>query len=512
MEIICTRPNCTQPRNFFSVDRESELRTVKQRYCRTCGMELLLADRYLPIELLGQGGFGAAYLARDRYQPNLPLCVVKQFKPSTELSDRAREAAQQLFIREATVLADLGQKHPQIPNLYAFFTPIVPNIERTGEEQYFYLAQEFIDGQNLEQEVEVEGIFSESKVTNVLTEMLKILKFVHGQHIIHRDIKPDNIMRDRQGVLYLLDFGAVKQIATGSGNQKKTTSIYSAGYAPPEQVSGLQIYPATDLYALAVTCLNLLTGKPVEELYDLESNTWQWNQFVPHISDRLKQILDRMLLPSPAQRFQSASSVLEALATSSVNKGSNSAPAKFSSPPQPQPTLIPKSNQSDRSSQPKPLVSFAPPAHNVPPAFDNVNIPIVPAVPNPKLTLPIRKKRKKRPFTRTDILFFAGFTGFEGSLIYLGLTNWLSPSAESLAVVMAMLGIIIFVLYRRVFKQIDLLIIAAISAGIVAFVPKLQGSLSAPIVLIVAIFSAAMAIAITVFWRWGYKLFSRLSN
>ncbi|MGL5079074.1 MAG: protein kinase domain-containing protein, partial [Waterburya sp.] len=265
MEIICTRPGCTNPRNFFGdLDSEAKIRTVQQRYCKTCGMPLILADRYLPSKLLGQGGFGTAFLARDRYKPKMSLCVVKQFQPANNLDAQEMAVAQNLFQREAIVLEELGHKHPQIPDLYAFFTPIVPNPQRTGEEQYFYLAQEFIDGQDLETELEVKGKFSEAEIEEILTAMLKVLVFVHDNNTIHRDIKPSNIMRNKQGVLYLLDFGSVKQIAAGGVNQRRSTGIYSMGFAPPEQMAGAEVYPSTDLYALAVTCINLLTGEAVE--------------------------------------------------------------------------------------------------------------------------------------------------------------------------------------------------------------------------------------------------------
>nr|WP_322506308.1 protein kinase [Chroococcidiopsis cubana] len=82
---------------------------------------------------------------------------------------------------------------------------------------------------------------------------------------IHRDIKPSNIIRDRHGKLYLLDFGAVKQVTSQAGGaQSASTGIYSMGFAPPEQVSGGEVYPSTDLYALAVTAVNLLTGKNLQ--------------------------------------------------------------------------------------------------------------------------------------------------------------------------------------------------------------------------------------------------------
>ncbi len=314
MEIICTRPGCTKPRNFFSdLDDEAKIRTVQQRYCTNCGMPLFLADRYIPSKLLGKGGFGAAFLARDRYKPKMPWCAIKQFQPSGDLKANELVIAQNLFQREAVVLEELGNKHPQIPALYAFFTPIVPNAQRTGEEQYFYLAQEYIDGEDLETELATKGKFSETEVREILIEVLKILEFVHDNNTIHRDIKPSNIMRHKQGTLYLLDFGAVKQVAVGGGNNQKSTGIYSMGFAPPEQISGSQVYPSTDIYALAVTCITLLTARPVEELYDSFNSHWIWQDFAPQTSKALAAILNRMLLPTPAERFQSATEALAAL-------------------------------------------------------------------------------------------------------------------------------------------------------------------------------------------------------
>jgi len=317
-------------------------------------------------------------------------------------------------------------------------------------------------------------------------------------------------MRNKQGELYLLDFGAVKQIAVCGGNCKKSTGIYSRGFAPPEQMSGFQVYPSTDIYALAVTCLNLLTGKPVEELYDPFNNAWQWHQFAPNISDRLQQIVDRMLLPTPALRFSSAGEALNALATAQPNKISSSTSAKFSSLPQVPQTFAHQPSQPNQPNQPnQPIISSPFSTPNVSFALD-VNIPIVPAVPNPKLATFTRKKRKKRPLSLIEVISTVAFAGFEGALIFIGMTSWLAPSAESIGIVGALMGGIMFFLYRRAFKQIDLLIIATISTGVVAFVPKFQGSLNAPTVVSIAFCSAAVAIAATVVCRWGYKLLSRL--
>ena len=165
MKVYCTRPGCSRPQNYFGDLHDSAtLKTVQQKYCTTCGMLLILVGRYLPLKLLGQGGFGAAFLARDRYTPGMRYCVVKQFKPSSDLTQTQLEVAQNLFEREAEVLEELGSQHDQIPDLFAFFDLTVPSLQPPKQEQFFYLVQEFIDGQNLEQELQEQGKFSESQV------------------------------------------------------------------------------------------------------------------------------------------------------------------------------------------------------------------------------------------------------------------------------------------------------------------------------------------------------------
>ena len=468
MEIICTRPDCTNPHNYFSdLDREDEIRIVQQRYCTSCNMPLLLADRYIPSKLLGKGGFGAAFLACDRYKPNLPLCVVKQFQPLGNLDVYELHKAQELFQREAEVLEKLGSKHPQIPHLYAFFTPIVPNDRGTGDKRYFYLAQEFIDGQDLQAELKAKGTFSEAEVVEILTEVLKILQFVHDNNVIHRDIKPSNIMRSKQGVLYLLDFGAVKQVAV-SGNKKISgnTCIYSEGFAPPEQMSGLEIYPCTDIYALAVTCITLLTNKPVEELFDSFNNRWNWHNFAPDTSNSLTAIFNKMLSRTPADRFQSATEALNALTLESVTSDSTS-------------------NSND---------SVSPLSSTPVPTTKTISSPLI--------------RRNRSSFSLVEIFAGAAFTGFVGALLYVGLTGALSVSGVSLGIWGMTMGGIIFALYRRIIEKFDLIVFAGISAVIIAFVPGLQ-NIALSSVFIIAVISAAVAIAVTAFFRLVYLLLSR---
>ena len=466
MEIFCTRPKCPRPLNTFTdLDDPPTLKTISQKYCTSCGMPLILGARYLTMRLLGQGGFGAAFLAKDRYTPTQRLCVVKQFQPSGDLSPQALEIAHQLFEREAEVLEQLGRRHEQIPDLYAFFPLIVPKTGSNQSDQFFYLVQEFIDGQTLEEELIQKKSFSETEVKAILENLLNVLAFVHDNGSIHRDIKPSNIMRDSKGQLYLLDFGAVKQV-TG-GMQGSSTGIYTAGYAPPEQMKGSQVYPSSDLYALAATCVHFLTGKPVEDLYDSYSNTWKWKASVPKISDRLTAILERMLLPAPQDRFESAADVLEALHQPNI-------PA----PPSPQ-TLV---------QQPT-----APPPVSV--------------APSGRFSLP-------------EILGSAAFTGFEGSLLAIALKSFLPTVADGIivAVVVGLMAGLVFILNRRLLEGKDLPVFAVISLLLIMFVPPLHRGLSSGIfgfstlisIAFIAIVSALVAVAITTFFRLIYQLFSLL--
>ena len=162
-------------------------------------MELILRGRYLPVGLLGKGGFGTAFLARDFDSPTQRKCVVKLFQPPVTLTPQQLATAQRLFAKEAIVLERLGLQHPQIPNLYAYFPLLVTNPLNNQSEELFYLVQEFIDGDDLEKILDKQGKFSEDDVIKVLRAMLDVLGFVHRNGAIHRDVKPSNIMQGKDG-------------------------------------------------------------------------------------------------------------------------------------------------------------------------------------------------------------------------------------------------------------------------------------------------------------------------
>ena len=468
MQLYCTRPGCSRPTNFFTdLDNLTTLKTIKQKFCTNCGMSLILADRYLPTKLLGQGGFGAAFLARDRYTPGLRQCVVKQFQPSARLTPDQLQMAQDLFEREAEALEQLGRQHSQIPDLFAFFELSMPSSHQATEDKFFYLVQEFIDGETLEERLVRQGKFSESDVLDVLKEALKILQFVHENGSIHRDIKPSNIMWNLNGRLYLLDFGAVKYATKAAGGSKVSTSIYSLGFAPPEQVSGDEVYPSTDLYALAVTCIVLLTGKQPPELFNAYNNSWKWQNYV-QTGQPLADAIDKMLLPMPDQRFQSATDVLEALVV-----------------------CLPQS-------QPAPSSNPSPPV----------------PVSSPR---PIRQRSTVQPFSTLELLGSAAFTGCEGALLAIALFSLPIPSPINAGLWLVIALGLVVAQSRRLIERVDLVILAGITFAVIGFLPALHAvvaglSLGSGFlaVAVLAGFGALSAIAITALFRLIYKLLARI--
>ncbi|WP_425475835.1 protein kinase domain-containing protein [Fischerella sp. JS2] len=158
-------------------------------------------------------------------------------------------------------------------------------------------------------------MFNEQKVKELLLDLLDILKTVHQQKVIQRDIKPENIIRHSDGKLVLIDFGASKQL-TATVMTNPGTAIGSFGYAPPEQMQGGEAYPASDLYSLGTTCFHLLSGIHPWQLWQRQGYGWvaSWRQHLQQpVSHELWQMLDKLLHEEHQQRYQSATEVLQDL-------------------------------------------------------------------------------------------------------------------------------------------------------------------------------------------------------
>jgi len=292
----CLNPACTNPQNLTHTE-----------LCQACGSKLLLRDRYRIIQALGQGGFGATFLAANVSLPGQPSCVIKQLRPNAS-APHILDMARELFRREAETLGRIGT-HPQIPSLLDYFE----------DNETFYLVQEYVSGSTLQQEVKRDGPMSELQVKRFLSEILPVLDYVHSNRVIHRDIKPANMIRRNQDQkLVLIDFGAVKyqnaQQSTTASDQTALTSyaIGTPGFAPPEQMN-MRPVPASDIYALGVSCIYLLTGKSPKELnYDQMTGELIWEQYV-HASPAFLKVLTKMLEISVKQRYKTAKEVYNAL-------------------------------------------------------------------------------------------------------------------------------------------------------------------------------------------------------
>ncbi|MEH2157529.1 serine/threonine-protein kinase [Nostoc sp.] len=258
---------------------------------------MLLQERYRLLKQISKGGFCKTFLAVDEGQfPPVP-CVVQELLLESETSKTFQQKAKQL--------EELG-KHPQIPALLAYF-------QQNG---HFYLVQEFIAGTNLAQVVEEEGAFNETQIWQLLEDVLPVFQFISDRNIIHRDIKPHNIIRrspiTKKGDFIIVDFTTAK-IVTEIDWLTSETSIGSPEYAAPEQARGKTVF-ASDLYSLGVTCIYLLTQISPFDLFDIANDCWVWQQYLTtKVSDRLARILDKLLQNAVNRRFPLADAVMQAI-------------------------------------------------------------------------------------------------------------------------------------------------------------------------------------------------------
>ncbi|MUG96849.1 protein kinase [Scytonema sp. UIC 10036] len=219
----------------------------------------LVGGTYIINKVLGQGGFGITYLANDsKLQRSVAIkelfprmFVTRQGKQvslrsSTQPSDY--EYLKKRFIEEAHALSRFN--HPGIVNVYAVFE----------ENNTAYITMEFLNGKTLQKLVKEQGKLPEKQAIAYIEKIGEALTIVHQANLLHRDIKPDNIIVTDNGRVVLIDFGAARAFVADKTQQM--TAIYTDGYAPLEQyASKARTGPYTDIYALGATLYYLLTGK-----------------------------------------------------------------------------------------------------------------------------------------------------------------------------------------------------------------------------------------------------------
>lgn len=305
----CFNPVCSNPEN---PDENSQ--------CVTCGSELSLNHRYRGLSLLGVGRYSRTFLVVDENSVTSQKCVIQQFIPMPILtnyndinSDNFKKIAD-IFLDKAKVLKKLGE-HSQIPSYLDYFE----------QDQRLYLVQEFINGKSLLEELKEEGSFRIKKIEQLLKQLLPVLKFIHDHQLVHGNIKPENILRrtisganadqteSKESDLVLIDFSISPEVVN-MGLASTGVAKLTNEYAPLEQVRCGTAYPASDLYSLGVTCMRLLTGVAIDELYDFLKGGWRWSEAIDQIktglSEELAIVLEKLLQEGLNDRYQNAEQAL----------------------------------------------------------------------------------------------------------------------------------------------------------------------------------------------------------
>ncbi|AFY85160.1 serine/threonine protein kinase [Oscillatoria acuminata] len=259
--------------------------------------EEIIKDRYRILKPLGKGGLATTYAAHDLemgQEVAIKALSLRRLKDWKSL---------ELFEREGRVLSQLN--HPGIPKYLDYFQL------DTDDDRRFYIVQEIAPGQSLQNWVESGWHPTELEVRNLAQQLLEILVYLHqiSPPVIHRDIKPPNIIRQSEGNILLIDFGAVKDTYRQTMTSGSTL-VGTYGYMAPEQFRG-QAEPATDLYGLGATLLFLLTHKTPADFPEKRLKI-DFRSAV-NISPELADWLERLLEPLVEDRFTSAAEALAVL-------------------------------------------------------------------------------------------------------------------------------------------------------------------------------------------------------
>ena len=284
----------------------------------------LQGGKYRIERVLGQGGFGNTYVG---YNTEFEETVaIKEFfmKGVTERDETTSvvsvsnadnvqqfEEQREKFKKEARRLRKLKNEH--IVKVHDLF-------EENGTAYY---VMDYIEGESLSERIRRIGApLTEAEVNAILPQILSALKEVHQNEIWHLDLKPGNIMVDKQGNAYLIDFGASKQIRANGSMTTSTALCYTPGYAPNEQIG--QMYdrfgPWTDIYALGATIYNLLTNKKPPMAIDIEEDDEEAFDFPTGISDAMRKLVLWMMQPKRKARPQCVDEILSKLSTTEVKQ------------------------------------------------------------------------------------------------------------------------------------------------------------------------------------------------
>ncbi|MEN4012783.1 MAG: serine/threonine-protein kinase [Bellilinea sp.] len=267
-----------------------------------------MVDRYLVQDVIGVGGMGSVYRARDLHFPNVIKLVAVKEMINQARDPLVRQTIVQNFEREANILVALN--HPSIPKIFDYFS----------HEERSYLVLEYVNGKDLEAILnESEGPVSEDKVISWAIEICDVLEYLHNhkpEPIIFRDMKPSNVMVNQQGHIVLVDFGIAKMFREG----QKGTMIGTEGYSPPEQYRG-EASPLADIYALGATLHHLLTRRDPRLEPPFSFGERQIRQINTMVSMELEAVIQTALKYNPQERFNSAAGMKDALLSAAKKTG-----------------------------------------------------------------------------------------------------------------------------------------------------------------------------------------------
>jgi len=319
---------CPVCKTRYNVEGFSPGRKVKCRMCRTVlevhkDPDTIVVDRtiydaqtqirdpligkdvddYRIESKLGEGGMSKVYLARH---VGLDKLIALKLLPS---SSKTTEAMKERFIREARTVAKLT--HPNVVQVFD-----------VGEERnHLFLAMEFVDGETMEDVMTERKVLPVAEATYIVSEVLKALEAAHAENIVHRDIKPDNIMVSKKGFVKVTDFGLAKSQERGKKITRVGLILGTPYYISPDQVRGRILDIRSDLYSLGASYYYFVTGhRPFEEgtpaeimLQHAEDPPVPPDYVNPQVDRASNDIIMKLLSKDPDDRYQNPEELFEAI-------------------------------------------------------------------------------------------------------------------------------------------------------------------------------------------------------
>jgi serine/threonine protein kinase len=300
----------------------------------------VIAGRYELVEVVGTGGMSSVYKAHDRLlERNVALKILHpHYGDDEEYVER--------FRREARAVAQMS--HPNI----------VTVIDRGEDDGQQFIVFEYVDGENLKQMVERNGPLPARRAVELGLEMAEALAFAHEHGLVHRDVKPQNVLLTPDGEAKMTDFGIARSLDVEHGVTQTGTVLGTSNYLSPEQASGKPVTPATDVYSLGVVMFELLTAEvpfPGENfvavaMKHINEPPPDLRELRPDVPLRLIAAIERALEKDPARRFGSMDQFAWELKQCLAEMGSPDADRTFIAP---SPVLRESRPHTARSARPR---------------------------------------------------------------------------------------------------------------------------------------------------------------